>query len=187
MTGQMIVELILLFTIFINVIPPSPSVGGDLSPLQIVTGIIINYINHCRLQFVEYAQVHESHDSTMQERSTGEIALSPTSNSQGEYLFMSLATGMILNHQSFTLLPLSQDIINSLHRFVYRNPRGLDIRYIYRRPFLEADYRANNDTNSPTYALSSKETVMRAMNMIMTRTKILTLPLTKKWNMVPQE
>ena len=153
----MIVELIFLVILWINAIPPSPSVGVNISPLQIVTGITINYINHCRLQFVEYAQVHESHDSTMQERATGEIALSPTSNSQGEYLFMSLATGMILNHQSFTLLPLSQDIINSLHRFVYRNPRGLDIRYIYRRPFLEADYRANNDTNSSTYALSNKE------------------------------
>ena len=131
--------------------------GWYLIPFQIVTCLTVDYNKHCFLQFGKYVQVHESHEKMMQERATGAIALSPTSNSQGEYLFMSLATGMILNHQSFTLLPLSQDIINSVHRFAYRNPRGLDIRYIYRRPFLEADYRANNGTNSSTYALSNKE------------------------------
>ena len=78
----MIVELVELFIFWLNSLPPSPSVGGKLIPRQIVTGITIEYAKHVRLQFGEYDQVHEAHGNTMQERTTGAIALQPTSNTQ---------------------------------------------------------------------------------------------------------
>ena len=76
----MIVELVALVIFWLNALPPSPSIGGNLSPLQITTGLKIDYTNHFRLQFDEYAQVHEYHDNTMQEQTTGAIALRPTGN-----------------------------------------------------------------------------------------------------------
>ena len=93
----MIVELVALVIFWIKALPPSPSVGGNLSPRQIVTGLSIDYAKHCRLQFGKYTQVHEAHDNTMQERTTGALVLRPTGHAQGEYFFMSLTSGQRLN------------------------------------------------------------------------------------------
>ena len=148
--GLIIVELVALVIFWLNALPPSPSVGGNLSPRQIVTGLTIDYAKHCHLQFGKYSQVHEDHNNTMQERTTGAIALQPTGNAQGAYFFMSLTTGQILNRQSFTPLPLPQDVINSVHHLVRRNPKGLDIRNRDQHLFLEPEDGANNDDDDST-------------------------------------
>ena len=93
MPGRMIMELFNIIIFWFNALPPSLSVRGELISRQILTGLTINYINHCRLQFGDYEQVHTFHDNTIQERATGAIAMRPTRNSQGEYFFTSLATG----------------------------------------------------------------------------------------------
>ena len=62
----MIFELVDLVILWISSLPPSPCVGGNLSPRHIVTGLTIDYTKHCRLQFGEYPQVQKSHDNTMQ-------------------------------------------------------------------------------------------------------------------------
>ena len=46
--GRIIVELV---TFWLNALPPSPSVGGNLRPLHIITRLTINFTKHCRLQF----------------------------------------------------------------------------------------------------------------------------------------
>ena len=104
----MAVELSALVISWLNVLPSSPSMWGNLIPRQIITGLTTDYTKHCRLQFDEYTQVQESHGNTTQERTTGVISLRPTGNTQGAYFFMSLTTGRILNHQSFNPLPLPQ-------------------------------------------------------------------------------
>ena len=71
----MIFELVALVIFWLNTLAPSPSIGGNLSPRQIVTGLTIDYAKYCRLQFGKYAWVHEAHDNTMQEGTTGNIAL----------------------------------------------------------------------------------------------------------------
>ena len=63
----MIVKLFALVIFWIKKLPPSPSVGGNLSPHQIVTGLTIDYTKHLQLQFGEYAHAHKSHDNNMQE------------------------------------------------------------------------------------------------------------------------
>ena len=93
----------------------------------------------------------------MQERTTGAIALQPSINAQGAYFFVSLKTGRRLNRQSFTPLPLPQEIINCVHRLALRNPKGLDIRYRDRRPFLEPEYGNDDDGDNSTYALSEND------------------------------
>ena len=150
----MIFEIIALVIFWLNALPPSPSVGGNLSPRQIVTGLTIDYDKHCRLHFDEYAHVHEAHDNTMQERTTGDIYLRPTINAQREYFFMSLTTGQILNCQSFTHLPLPQDFINGVRRLASRNPKGFGIRDRDRRPFLEPEDGTNTNEDDSAYAPS---------------------------------
>ena len=153
----MIAELVALFIFWINALPPSPYVEGDLRLIQIVTGITIDYTKHHHLQFGEYAQVHEYNKNTMQERSTGAIALRPTGNAQWAYFFMSLVTGRRLNQQNFTPLHFPQDIINSVHHLERRNPRGLNIWDRDRWPFLEAEDGANDKTYDPTHTSSNRE------------------------------
>ena len=93
----------------------------------------------------------------MQERTTGAIALQTIGNAQGAYFFMSLRTGQRLNRQSFTPLPLLQDVINGVHRLTHRNPKGLDIRDRYWRPFLEPEDGTNNDEDDSTYTPSDDD------------------------------
>ena len=93
----------------------------------------------------------------MQERTTGSIALRPAHNSQGAYLFMSLTTGLRLNRQSFTPLTLPHEVTNGVHCLAHRNPKGLDIRYRYRRPFLEPEDGTNVDEDCSTYAPSDDD------------------------------
>ena len=62
----MIVELVALVIFWLNELPLSPSVGGNLSPLQVVTGLTIEYAKHFRIQFGEYDKVHKAHDTTIQ-------------------------------------------------------------------------------------------------------------------------
>ena len=150
----MIVGLVNLVIFWIKALPPSPSVGGNLIPHQIFTDLTINYTKHCHLQFGKYSQVQKLHDNTMQERTTGAISLRPTRNAQGAYFFMSLTTGQILNRQSFTPLPLPQDVINGVHRLARRNTKYLNIHDRDRGPFLEPEDATNDDRDDSTYAPS---------------------------------
>ena len=147
----MIVKLDPLIIFWINSLPPSTSVRGNLSPRQIITGLTIDYTKHYRLQFGKYAQIHKSHDNTLLERTTGGISLRPTGNAKGVYLFMSLMNSRRLNRQSFTPLTLPQDVINGVYHLARQNPRGLDIQDRYRRPFLEPEDEADNYDNDSTY------------------------------------
>ena len=153
----MTVELVALVMLWMNALLPSPYVVGNLSPYQIVNSLSIEYVNHCPLQFGEYAQVHKSHDNTTQEQNTGAIYLQPTGNSQGAYFFMSLTTGQRLNRQSFTPLPLPQVVINVVHRLVRRNPKGLDIRDRDQHPFLKPKDRTSDYGDDSTYAPSNDD------------------------------
>ena len=90
--GIMIVDLVALDIFWLNELTPSPSVVDNLIPRHTITGLTIDYTNHCHLQFGKYAQVHKSHNNTMQEQTTGDITLRTTVNTQGEYFFMSLTT-----------------------------------------------------------------------------------------------
>ena len=155
--GRMIVKIVALYIFWLNTLPPSHSVEGNLSPRQIFTCITIDYVKHFRLQFGDYARVHKAHDNTMKERTTGAILLRTTGNAQGAYFFVSLTTARRLNRQSFTPLPLPQEVINGVHSLGRRNPKGINIRDRDRRPFLEPEDRKNNDEDDSTYAPSNNE------------------------------
>jgi hypothetical protein len=63
------------------------------------------------LEFGEYCQTHDQHDNTMNPRTVGAIALCPTGNEQGTYLFLNLNTGKIITRNQWTVLPMPDNVI----------------------------------------------------------------------------
>ena len=57
----------------------------------------MNYNRHCRLEFSEYVQTREEHDNSLNPHTIGALALCPTGNVQGDYFFLSLTTGKVIN------------------------------------------------------------------------------------------
>jgi hypothetical protein len=84
-----------------------------LSPLTIMTGKPRPDHNNLKIELGAYARVYEANDptSTNKTRATGAIALTPTGNAQGGYLFMSLTTGRRLSRQQWTELPMPEGAI----------------------------------------------------------------------------
>jgi hypothetical protein len=92
----------------------------ELSPRTIVVGQSVDYSKHCKYEVGEYVQVHEEHDNSMIPRTSGALALRPTGNSQGNWLFMSLTTGRILNRTHATKLPMPNEVIDRVHQLARR-------------------------------------------------------------------
>ena len=93
----------------------------------------MNYSVDCALEVGSYVQVHEEPDPSNTidvNRTTG--ALERTSNLQGGYYFLSLDTGKVLNRRKWTLLPMTNDVINRVnaladkedHDFIFWNRNG---------------------------------------------------------------
>jgi hypothetical protein len=96
MPGRMIMEMVFSTVFWLNALPTRNGVSTTLSPRTIVTGATIDFNRHCQLEFGEYAQVDEEHDNSMASCTTGAIALPPTGNAQGGYMFYSVTTGRCL-------------------------------------------------------------------------------------------
>ena len=122
----MIIALVYSANMWLNAFPAADGVSDTLSPRTIVTGRTIDYHRHCRLEFGEYVQSHESGDNTVElARTTGAIALRPTGNTQGSWRFMSLATGREITRRRWTALPMPNEVIDRVHALARRRPRGL--------------------------------------------------------------
>jgi hypothetical protein len=113
--GRMVAELIYNCVFWLNSFPAGDGVSNTLSPRAIVTGSHIDFNQHCKLEFGAYVQAHEEHDNTMATCTTGAIALCPTGNTQGRYFLYSLSTGRVLNCNTWTALPIPQDIVDHVH------------------------------------------------------------------------
>ena len=97
----------------LNQFPWPNGISDTLSPDAIVTGTTVPDYNRMRIEFGAYVQLFEDNtpSNTLKSRSIGAIALSPTGNAQGDYFFMSLATGKRLSRASWTELPMTDTAI----------------------------------------------------------------------------
>ena len=100
----------------LNLFPSQNGVSSTLSPHSILTGQPTPSISDFPLQFGEYVQVHNNPNisNTNAPRTTGAIALCQA-NTNGGWYFLSLTTGARLTRYSWTVIPLSQDIIERVH------------------------------------------------------------------------
>ena len=124
---QLFIEMAKTAVFWLNAFPVAGGVSQDLSPHTILTGQQVDYKRHCRFQFGEYTQTHEEHNNPMNPRTVGAIALRLVGNGQGSFYFLSVATGRVLNRLHATALPMSDDVIDKLHRMArqQKNNPGL--------------------------------------------------------------
>ena len=99
-----------------------------MSPRAILTGLEVDFNNHCKLKFVEYVHTHKEHDNTMASRTSAAIKLRPTGNAQVGYYFMSLRTGARINRNFWTAFPLPSTVKLAIEQLAKNNPTGLDTR-----------------------------------------------------------
>ena len=97
----------------LNQFPWKHGISDTLSPAAIVTGARPPDFNNMRLEFGTYVQVFEdnSPSNTTKTRSLGAIALNPTGNAQGDYFYMSLATGAKISRHQWHALPMTNSAI----------------------------------------------------------------------------
>lgn len=98
---------------YLNGVPWKHGVSSTQSPLQIVTGLKLDYLRHCQIEFGTYAQVREETDNTLKQRTVGAIAMGPNHNLQGGTEFFSLKSGRRLdrNPTDYKLLPMPTDAL----------------------------------------------------------------------------
>jgi hypothetical protein len=101
-----------------------------------------------RLEFGSYVQVFEDNDpsNTLQSRSLGAIALTPTGNANGDYNFMSLATGAKIARHRWTVLPMTDTAIARVEALAFNEDqpllqaRGLVVEWRPDQPIDDAEY-----------------------------------------------
>lgn len=125
MPAQMVIQMVYHANFWLNVFPPSEGISGIISPRELMTGSSIDFNKHCKMEFGEYAQVHEEHDNSMSTRTVGALAMRPTGNSQGGHLFYSLNTGRILNRNNWTPLPMPKEVIDRVHDLAKKANNGI--------------------------------------------------------------
>ena len=109
------IELAKRVMFFFNAFPPKDGISDTMSPRTIVTGLTLDYDQHCQYAFGEYVQAHEEHDNSMKTRTVGTLAMRPTGNAQGSYYFLSLDSGKIINRLRATRLPMPNEVIARVH------------------------------------------------------------------------
>jgi len=70
---------------------------------------------HCQLECGSYLQTDEAHGNSIQSQTIGDIALLPAGIEQGGFFFNNLSTEEIISRRSRTPLPMSNDVIDSVH------------------------------------------------------------------------
>jgi hypothetical protein len=132
----------------LNQFPHKNGISDTLSPDSIVTGAGHPVFHNMQLEFGTYVQVFEDNDptNTLRARSMGAIALSPTGNAQGDYNFMSLATGHTISRHSYTALPMTDTAIARVEAIASHEQqpllqeRGLVVEWRPDQPIDDAEY-----------------------------------------------
>ena len=97
---------------WLNMFPRADGISNILSPRALITGMSADYNCHCCLEFGDYVQTHKQHDNSMNPRTIGAIALCPTGNAQGGYLYLGLTTGKVINCLHWNNLPMPNEVID---------------------------------------------------------------------------
>jgi hypothetical protein len=135
----------------LNQFPWKYGISDTMSPSTIVVGTGPPDYNNMRIEFGSYVQVFEDHSptNTPRARTLGAIALNPTGNAQGDYYFMSLATGHKISRHNWTELPMTDTAIGRVEAiaFIDKQPliqeRGLVVEW--RHDQVIDDYEYDRD------------------------------------------
>ena len=132
----------------LNQFPWKNGISDTMSPATIVTGVGTPAYDSMRIEFGSYAQVFEDNNpsNTLRARSLGAIALTPAGNAQGDYYFMSLATGHKVSRHTWTPLPMTDTAIARVEALALHEgqpmlqDRGLVVDWRHDQPIDHTEY-----------------------------------------------
>jgi hypothetical protein len=123
---RLVIEMVYYATFWLNSFQSYDGISQKDSARTIVTELRIDYTKHCQIEFGSYVQTHEEHDITISTRTTGDLALRPTGNSQGGYYFYSLITGRTLNRNKWTVLPMPGEVMDRIRTLSSKGRGGVN-------------------------------------------------------------
>ena len=140
----------------LNNFPWKYGVSDTLSPACIVTGAPPPDYNALTLEFGSYVQVFEHNEpsNTPRARSLGAIALCPTGNAQGDYYFLSLATGARISRHQWTEIPITDATIARVEALAKHDgqpliqERGLVVEWRHDMAIDDATYDLDYDSDT---------------------------------------
>jgi hypothetical protein len=144
---RLVIELANRENFWLNSFPHDEGISPTLSPRTIVTGQTLASNRHFKYAFGEYVQTHEHSDNTMAPRTIGALALRPTGNLQGNFYFLCLSTGRVLNRQAATPLPMPSDVIDQVHRMARQQKANRGLIFLDRdlEPLDDDDNEGGDD------------------------------------------
>ena len=72
---RLIAEMVYNAVFWLNTFPHNNGRHPTIRPRTLITGLAIDYHNHCKLSFGTYIKFHEEGNSTLRPRASGAIAL----------------------------------------------------------------------------------------------------------------
>jgi hypothetical protein len=132
----------------LNMFPSPTGVSPTLSPVSLVTGVAPPDFNTMRLEFGTYVQLFADSDpsNTLHARTLGAVSLTPTGNAQGDYYFLSLASGFRVSRHRWTALPMTDTAIDRVEALASQEGQpliqecGLVVEWRPDQPIADDEY-----------------------------------------------
>ena len=120
----MTLELISAVNKWLNIFPPDNAICKTMSPAMILDGTHKPDMSKQRVPFGTYAVVYANTSNNMKSRSVEAIALTDAGPKGGCY-FMNIETGKKIHGHKWTVLPISDRIIDMIHEIGIHEKRPL--------------------------------------------------------------
>ena len=132
----------------LNLFPWQNGISSTLSPAGIVLGTAPPDYNNMRVEFGSYVQVFEDNNptNTPRARTLGAVALNPTGNTQGDFYFLSLATGAQISRHHWIEVPMTDTAIARVEALALHEQqplvqeRGLVVEWRPDHPIDDSEY-----------------------------------------------
>jgi hypothetical protein len=120
---KMLTHMVFFVVKLLNHFPAKSGVSTQFSPKTIMSGQTLNY-KQCSLPFGTYCQVHKENEprNSQNERTSGALSIGPLSNRQGGNLFLSLNTGKVISQRLWTVIPMTQMVIDKVNAMAADQP-----------------------------------------------------------------
>jgi hypothetical protein len=108
MPDQMIVRLLYFVVMWINGMPAENGASSIFSPREIVTGLKLDFVKHCKYLWGSYVEASEDAEITNTLRSCTFpcIMLGPTGNTQGSVWCFNLQSKQVIKRRTVKPLPM---------------------------------------------------------------------------------
>ena len=109
----------------------------------------MNYNRHYRLEFSKYVETREEHDNSLNPHTIGALALCPTGNVQGDYFFLSLTTGKVINQMHWTMIPMPKEVIDRVEKMARQEHVGATLLFKDRdhNEIIDLDHEDDDDSD----------------------------------------